>query len=219
MKRSVCQIAVLVVVLLLGCSGAWADSAVSVTGTVWQVAGNLVNAPTSDPSGTLLGTFTAGAVDFYAGGGQGSGVTLGDFLAYGSAQDVTIASSSLSSVMSNCFSGTGSGCYSTVIKIQGTATFLAGTTYTLTHDDGAVMYVGSNVVINSAGPTTALGSTWTPGSTVTSPFTIYYSATNGNPEQLRLEGAVGAVPDGGMTLMLLGGVLVGIETLRRKFRA
>ena len=26
------------------------------------------------------------------------------------------------------------------------------------------------------------------------------------------------VPDGGMTLMLLGGVLVGLETLRRKFR-
>jgi hypothetical protein len=27
------------------------------------------------------------------------------------------------------------------------------------------------------------------------------------------------VPDGGMTLMLLGGALVGLETLRRKFRA
>ena len=26
------------------------------------------------------------------------------------------------------------------------------------------------------------------------------------------------VPDGGMTLMLLGGVLVGLETLRRRFR-
>lgn len=30
--------------------------------------------------------------------------------------------------------------------------------------------------------------------------------------------AGGAVPDGGMTLMLLGGALVGVETLRRKFR-
>jgi len=28
-----------------------------------------------------------------------------------------------------------------------------------------------------------------------------------------------SVPDGGVTLMLLGGVLVGLETLRRKFRA
>jgi hypothetical protein len=28
-----------------------------------------------------------------------------------------------------------------------------------------------------------------------------------------------SVPDGGVTLMLLGGALVGLETLRRKFRA
>ena len=33
-------------------------------------------------------------------------------------------------------------------------------------------------------------------------------------------GGTGAsVPDGGMTLMLLGSVLVGVESLRRKFRA
>ena len=31
-------------------------------------------------------------------------------------------------------------------------------------------------------------------------------------------GCAGTVPDGGVTLMLLGGALVGIETLRRKFR-
>ena len=30
---------------------------------------------------------------------------------------------------------------------------------------------------------------------------------------------IGYVPDGGMTLMLLGGALVGLETLRRRFRA
>jgi hypothetical protein len=27
-----------------------------------------------------------------------------------------------------------------------------------------------------------------------------------------------SVPDGGMTLMLLGGALVGLETLRRRYR-
>ena len=31
-------------------------------------------------------------------------------------------------------------------------------------------------------------------------------------------GCSSSVPDGGMTLMLLGGVLLGVETLRRKFR-
>ena len=41
------------------------------------------------------------------------------------------------------------------------------------------------------------------------------SDTTSNPMGLLY---TGAVPDGGATLMLLGGVLVGIETLRRRFR-
>jgi hypothetical protein len=34
-----------------------------------------------------------------------------------------------------------------------------------------------------------------------------------------VDASVPSVPDGGMTLMLLGGALVGLETLRRRFRA
>jgi hypothetical protein len=34
-----------------------------------------------------------------------------------------------------------------------------------------------------------------------------------------INGSISTVPDGGVTLMLLGGALVGLETLRRKFRA
>jgi hypothetical protein len=40
--------------------------------------------------------------------------------------------------------------------------------------------------------------------------------TNGNPEDLQLSQST--VPDGGATLMLLGGALLGLGTLRRKFR-
>ncbi|MBS1858199.1 MAG: hypothetical protein JST11_22705 [Acidobacteria bacterium] len=50
-------------------------------------------------------------------------------------------------------------------------------------------------------------------------FDVYQVGTGGdttsNPMGLLY---TGAVPDGGMTLMLLGSALVGIETLRRKFR-
>jgi hypothetical protein len=42
---------------------------------------------------------------------------------------------------------------------------------------------------------------------------------HGDGYGLLYAGSVTSVPDGGMTLMLLGGVLVGLETLRRKFRA
>jgi hypothetical protein len=40
-----------------------------------------------------------------------------------------------------------------------------------------------------------------------------------NDRVITIESIEKRVPDGGMTLMLLGGVLVGLETLRRKFRA
>jgi hypothetical protein len=42
--------------------------------------------------------------------------------------------------------------------------------------------------------------------------------TGGNVFAISQSVAGGTVPDGGATLMLLGGALVGIETLRRKFR-
>jgi hypothetical protein len=47
------------------------------------------------------------------------------------------------------------------------------------------------------------------------------STTNpvGYPTPLvAIDMSVSQVPDGGMTIMLLGGALVGLETLRRKFR-
>jgi hypothetical protein len=40
---------------------------------------------------------------------------------------------------------------------------------------------------------------------------------NGNDPNV-MQGLLTSVPDGGMTLMLLGGTLVGVGTLRRKFR-
>jgi hypothetical protein len=42
--------------------------------------------------------------------------------------------------------------------------------------------------------------------------------TTSNPFGLLYEVNVTGVPDGGMTLMLLGGALVGLETLRRRIR-
>jgi hypothetical protein len=44
---------------------------------------------------------------------------------------------------------------------------------------------------------------------------LVYVAANGLPEQLQMN----VVPDGGTTVMLLGGALMGLGFLRRKFRA
>jgi hypothetical protein len=44
------------------------------------------------------------------------------------------------------------------------------------------------------------------------------TTTLANPHGLLFTGAVTTVPEGGMTLMLLGGALLGLETFRRRFR-
>jgi hypothetical protein len=46
----------------------------------------------------------------------------------------------------------------------------------------------------------------------------YYEYSGGSVPGPEITFSAQAVPDGGMTIMLLGGVLVGLETLRRKFR-
>jgi hypothetical protein len=43
--------------------------------------------------------------------------------------------------------------------------------------------------------------------------------SNGSISHVALYGTSTTVPDGGMTLILLGGALVGLETVRRRFRA
>lgn len=47
---------------------------------------------------------------------------------------------------------------------------------------------------------------------------LWFSPTDTNGKSEPNQALVGQVPDGGMTLMLLGGALVGLETLRRKLR-
>src|ERR1035438_1202520 len=189
------RIRLVVLVFALGffetATSAWADSfpLISVSGTVWEVPGNLQNAPTSAPSvgpAVLLGTLTANNVDFDTAAG-----TLTDFLDYGGLPVLSVStawttsnslnpSSPLGSVMSNC-SGTTSttspSCYSTVIELTGTYTFVSGVTYTIDHDDGVVMFAGGNTttpVINSAAPTSDIPSTWTPTSNVSGSFEIWY---------------------------------------------
>jgi hypothetical protein len=50
-------------------------------------------------------------------------------------------------------------------------------------------------------------------------FTADILSGNGNTGPVASLGPVGPVPDGGMTLMLLGGSLVGLAALRRRFTA
>jgi hypothetical protein len=47
---------------------------------------------------------------------------------------------------------------------------------------------------------------------------VIFTSGSGTGNTGPIDASTGVVPDGGMTLMLLGGALLGLETLRRKFR-
>jgi hypothetical protein len=208
------------VVLLLTLPLAQAD----IAGEVYRIPGNCPN--TSGCTGgvadagnltgaTLIGTFTAPNVDFYVGVGN-----LGDFLSFGSATTSGLDVGELGAPMSNCPGQNpgGSNCYSTAMVITGFGTFLPNTLYSLTHDDGALMYLGSTLVVNSPHPTSPDTDSFNLGATgYTGNFKIYYAATNGNPEQLTLSPNV-ATPDGGTTAWLLGLAMGAVGLVSRRMK-
>jgi hypothetical protein len=204
------------IAFLLLSASAWAD----IAGTVYNIPGNMNEAGLSEFSGgTELGTFDAPSINFDIPDPEGSTTPLSTFLSSGGAYDLSSGLTSspyYSQVMSNCDNSQTTDppltCYSTAIEVTGTATFVAGTPYTINHDDGVVMYVdgvsSTNPVINSGDPTSDVPSSWTPTSTVTSNFEIWYVGTNGNPEVLEATSIV-TTPEAG-AISLLVTMLIGV---------
>jgi len=220
------QLVVVAITLLVVSASAWAD----ITGSVYRLNGNCNNVlgcgGVADATsavilaGTPLGSFTAPGVDFFVAGPQGTSNPLSEFLNSGGATGITVGATELGQVMSNCPGQDpgGAGCYSTGIVINGSGTFLSSTQYSLYHDDGATMFIdGGTQVVNKPHPQEVGSPDTFFGTGIGGAYQIYYVATNGNPERLQLDPS--PVPDGGVTLMLFGGALFGLETLRRKFRA
>ena len=89
----------------------------------------------------------------------------------------------------------------------------AGTVLKVTHDDGFSIYQnGARVGTTTAGPTSRITESVTLTST-TETF-LYYGRQNGSPSVLIVDAT--SVPDGGLTLSLLGLACTGLGLVRRR---
>jgi len=102
----------------------------------------------------------------------------------------------------------------------GFVSLTAGQVITVTHDDGAILYLNGNIVINSPGPTAPEASMYTVGSTGVYSFYLLYGEVNGAPATLNFPANFVTVTPEPSTFLLMGSGLLGAAgAIRRRMRA
>jgi hypothetical protein len=185
---------------------AHADAVAS--GSVWE---NQPAYPASLPQNTsLLGTpaatFDVNGINFNS-GSTSDGYTIGGFLTSGG-NTVTNASG-LSAISTDTLNNT-------IFEFTGDTSLVAGQTYEVTHDDGAILYVNGVEVINSGGPTSQDVSTFIASATGTFSFDLLYAEVNGAPGVLTSDLPLAATPEPGSFILLGTGLLTAAGAMRRK---
>ncbi|MGH9606116.1 MAG: PEP-CTERM sorting domain-containing protein [Terracidiphilus sp.] len=233
MTRSTPKLALLCCIALglAVASTAYADT-YSVSGTVWEngvatnggdtpALGSAIYSTASTATFTLTNTSASSLINF----NSGTDVGLSSFLTTGynpsgsNGDTLTYLTGS---------SAAGDGINGDLFEFQGSTT-LADGTYDFAHDDGMILYLGSDEVINVPGPTAAeetdlcvnAGGTGGCVAAGSYSFTLLYDETSGPPAVLQtdlpLTGPPPVVPEPSSFVLLGSGLLVLAGGLRRRF--
>jgi hypothetical protein len=171
--------------LLAGAMWSQASYASTFTIDVWtdeptdSMSANSAHVPGTTPTFVYDFSTTTGALELFIPGGGTD--TVAAFLATEPAGDGTMS----------CVSCTGASdpvigdLQNTFFKITGTTLALNGESYTITHDDGASLYIDGIKVIQKGAPTPSSISSGTySGPTGPESFELVYGENNGLPAQL-----------------------------------
>ena len=106
----------------------------------------------------------------------------------------------------------------TIVNFLGSVSVTNGQQFTVTHDDGLSLIIGSTLVISAPGPTSPTTGTYTyTGATGTFPFQLVYSECCGGPAVLQVDLPLSAVPLPGALPLFAGGLgLLGFLARRRR---
>ncbi len=151
--------------------------------SVWLNTSAASNAKLPAPSGTADVTFTTTAINFQLGGTQAD-ATVGQWLSSligGTESNITYNNGASAS---SAFTTKGDLVNGSYVLFTGSTGLAAGTnSFTVHHDDGASLYIGSTQVFSAPGPTSEETSTGTYNAAANGVygFSLAYGEVNGTP--------------------------------------